>query len=71
MTRIRFVLKSGRQLFFNCEEVNIKTINNNLTGCGLMGIGGSRPLFINMEEVAAIINDGEVTEEPEDQDYGT
>ena len=69
MTRIRFVLKSGRQLYFNCEEVSIKTINNNLTGCSMAGIGGSRPVFINMDEVAAIIDDGPV-DVVEDQDYG-
>jgi hypothetical protein len=62
MNRIRFVLKSGRQLFFNCEEATIKTMNNTLTGYSLKGIGGSRPLFICMEEIAAIIDDGE----PED-----
>ena len=70
MTRIRFILKSGRQIYFNCEEVSIKAINNSLTGCGMSGIDGSRPLYINMDEVAAIIHDGDVPEEPEDQDNG-
>jgi hypothetical protein len=60
--QIRFVMKSGYAFTVLCENVKVKSIGNELTGYSYEGGTGSRPLYIRIENVDAVIEDGNVEE---------
>lgn len=59
MYRIRFMLKDGREICVVCKEYEFvrSTIINQLVSYSLKGVIGSRPLYLNMEEVIAVIRE--------------
>lgn len=64
---LRFILKSGADFVVSCGNASI--IRNNITGLmngySLVEIERNRPLFINFNEVAAVIRLGELPQEEE------
>ena len=62
MNRVRFVLKSGYSFVVLCENAKIKNVNNELTGYELIGVKGDIPLYMRVNEIAAVIDEGPVVE---------
>ena len=58
--RIRFILKNGRDFVFHCESGRVKTENGEIIGYALAGITGSMPLYIDIEQIAAVIDEGPI-----------
>lgn len=55
MTTVCFVLKSGNEINVICESAKVTHFDGNITGYSLSGIEKNRPLFIALEQIAAII----------------
>ena len=62
MNRVRFILKSGRSVVVLCENAKIKNVNNELTSYELIGVKGDIPLYVRVNEIAAVIDEGPVVE---------
>lgn len=60
--QIRFVMKSGYAFTVLCENMKVKSIGNEMTGYSYKGGTGNRPLYIRIENVDAVIDDGNVEE---------
>ena len=60
MNRVRFILKSGRSVVVLCENAKIKNVNNELTSYELIGVKGDIPLYMRVNEIAAVIDEGPV-----------
>ena len=60
--QIRFVMKSGYAFTVLCENMNVKSIGNEMTGYSYDGGTGSKPMYIRIEDVDAVIDDGNVEE---------
>ena len=63
MNRVRFILKSGRDIVVFCENAKIKAFDNELAGYTLTGIKGDTPMYLRISEIAAVIDEGPVKEE--------
>lgn len=59
---IRVVLKSGYSFSFLCDNMKTKTTEGELLGYAYEGATANRPLFICIENVDAIIDEGNVEE---------
>lgn len=58
MTTVCFILKNGREINVICESAKITHIEGNITGYNLSGIKKNRPLFIALDQIAAVIDKG-------------
>ena len=56
--RIRVVLKSGFDFAFSCEDMKVKTIDNQLVGYSYREARPVNPMYIRMEDVPAVIDEG-------------
>ncbi len=63
MNRVRFILKSGRNIIVFCENAKIKALDNELMGYTLTGVKGDMPLYLRISEITAVIDEGPVKEE--------
>ena len=58
--RIRFILKNGMEIPILCDKIDLS--QSNLTGelseYHATGVVYPRPMFIKLDEVVAVINDG-------------
>ena len=54
-SEIEIMFKNGKSLAVTCEKCIVKTQNSTLTGYQITNIQDNRPLFINLEEVVAIV----------------
>lgn len=63
--KLRFILKSGVDFVVSCEDASItrNNITDTMMGYNLVGIKVNKPLFINFNEVAAVIRLGELQDE--------
>lgn len=61
-SKIRFVMKSGYAFTVLCDNMKAKTIGNEISGYSIDGIKGSKPMYIRIEDIDAVIDDGEVEE---------
>ena len=53
--RISIILKSGKEIRFKCKNIEWTHKGNEITSYEATGIVGSRPTYIRIEEIAAII----------------
>lgn len=60
--KICIVMKSGYSFNFLCDKFKIKTLENKLMEYSSDGLKGSRPMYVRMEDVDAIIDECEVEE---------
>lgn len=63
MRRVRFILKNGCTFTVQCEEASVTVCNGEITGYKLSGIIQNRPLFIDIEQIAAVIDENPIPEE--------
>lgn len=68
MNRVRFVLKCGYSFVVTCENAKICTTGNTVTKYSIDGIKKGRPLYIRIEEIAAVIDEGPVEESEDEND---
>lgn len=65
MYKVRFILKNGKEIPVVCESCEIST--NKLTGelvsYSLKGIKGKYPLYVRISEIAALIDEREVSDD--------
>lgn len=54
-SEIEIMFKNGKSLAVTCEKCIVKTQNNTLIGYQITNIQDNRPLFINLEEVVAVV----------------
>ena len=66
MNRVRFVLKSGYSFVVTCQNVKIDSINNEMTSYSIEGRVGDMPLYIRIDDIAAVIDEGPVQEAADD-----
>lgn len=59
MRKIRIVLKSGYTFTFPCEHMKVKTIDNQLVGYSFDNANVIFPIYIRMDDVSAVIDEGE------------
>jgi len=59
---IRVVLKSGYSFSFICDSMKTKSTEGELLGYAYEGATANRPMFIRIENVDAIIDEGEAEE---------
>lgn len=62
--KITIVMKSGCSFSFVCEEAEITSVGNELTGYSFKGLSGASPWFIRINDIDAIIE----TAAPEDEE---
>lgn len=67
--KIRIVLRNGYDFTFLCDEFKVKTIDAELSGYSFTGAAPTVPMFINLSDVLAIIDEGEVKEADQNGNY--
>lgn len=60
--KICIVMKSGYSFNFLCDKLKIKTLGNELTEYSIDGLKGSRPMYLRIDDVDVIIDEGGVEE---------
>ena len=58
MRKIRIVLKNGYTFTFTCENMKVKTIDNQLAGYSFDNANVIFPMYIRMDDVSAVIDEG-------------
>lgn len=53
--KVKIILKRGGEIAIKCKNFSISKINGDICGYEINGICGDYPLYINKEEIAAII----------------
>ncbi len=63
-TRVRFILKNGIEIPVFCDKlkITVSTLTGKITEYAFSGAEGSYPMYFNIEEIAAIMDDGKVEE---------
>lgn len=56
---IRVVLKSGYSFAFQCEGMKTRSYNGELTGYSFDGAKPICPMFIRLDDISAVIDEGE------------
>lgn len=59
MRKIRIVLKSGYTFTFPCENMKVQSIQNQMTGYSFEQANVIFPIYIRMDDVSAVIDEGE------------
>ena len=62
MRRVRFILKNGCTFTVQCEEASVTVCNGEITGYKLSGIVQNRPLYIDIEQIVAVISEDPIPE---------
>lgn len=62
MNNVRFILKNGYEFVVKCENARVTTTVGEITGYSLTGCTANRPLYVCLEQIAAIIDEGTVTD---------
>lgn len=62
MSGVRFILKNGSEFTVCCETASVTITDNALTGRGLTGyklngIKSGKPLYVDLSQVVAVIDD--------------
>lgn len=60
---IRVVMKSGYSFSFLCDSFQSKSFEGELVAYSYDGAGVDRPLFIRLDNVDVIIDEGEIAED--------
>lgn len=59
----RIVLNSGFSFTVLCDNLTVKSFENQLTSYSFEGIVGSNPFYIRIDDIAAVIDEGEIVSE--------
>lgn len=59
---IRVVLKSGYSFVFQCEHMEVRTIGGEISGYSFNGAKSTYPMYIRVDDISAVIDDGETEE---------
>lgn len=54
---IRIVLKSGYSFSFQCENMKVTTIGNEITGYSFDGAKSTYPMYIKIDDISAVIEE--------------
>ena len=65
MYRVRFILKNGCTFTVFCDDAKVSSVAGVLTGYTLTGITQNKPLFLAIEQVAAVIVENPTEEKTE------
>ena len=65
MNKLRFIMKSGKSFTVLCENAKITSCEGELTQYSITGIKSNRPLYIRLDDVAAVIDEGRASEKEE------
>lgn len=57
-SRIRIVLRNGYSFSFCCDEIEVRRSNNKITEYTILGAALPKPMYIRLDDVSAIINEG-------------
>lgn len=59
--KIRFIFKGGATLDVECTECTINRSMGEFVGYEMKGISENKPLYINLDEVVAIVRMGAIS----------
>jgi hypothetical protein len=57
-SRVRIVLRSGYSFSFCCDELEVRKSDNEITGYTIAGATCPRPMYLRLDDVSAVINEG-------------
>lgn len=57
-SRVRVVLKNGYSFSFCCDELEVRKSDNEITSYTIVGAAFPRPMYIRLDDISAIINEG-------------
>lgn len=57
-SKIEIVLKNGYSFTFCCEKMKVQSMDNAMSGYTFEGATHPRPLYIRMDDVSAVIDEG-------------
>ncbi len=57
-SRVRIVLRSGYSFSFCCDELEVRKSDNEITGYTIAGATWPRPMYVRLDDVSAVINEG-------------
>ena len=57
-SRIRIVLRNGYSFSFCCDEIEVRRSNNEITSYTIVGAAFPKPMYIRLDDISAIINEG-------------
>lgn len=60
MRNISIIFKNGYILAFRCEHMEVRTIDGELSGYTFKGAQPPIPMFIQLDEIVAVVDEGEV-----------
>lgn len=60
--RVRFILKNGCDFIVHCENAKTTMVGGEITAYSLTNISLNRPLYIDIEQIAAVIDEGPIDE---------
>lgn len=60
---IRIILKSGYSFVFSCENMKAKFFDGELTGYSFTGATETFPMYIRLDDISAIVDEGESSED--------
>lgn len=60
--KVRFILINGHDFTVHCENAKITTVDGTITGYTLTNITHNRPLYIDIDQIAAVIDEGAIAE---------
>lgn len=63
MNNVRFILKNGCEFVVKCKNARVTTTMGEITGYSLTGCETNRPLYVCLEQIAAIIDEGTATDD--------
>lgn len=56
MKKITIILKSGKEITFNCKDMTITKVANELTGYVVEG-GSGKLFYVRLDEIAALLSE--------------
>lgn len=57
-SRVRIVLRNGYSFSFCCDELEVRKSENEITGYTIAGATWPRPMYLRLDDVSAVINEG-------------
>lgn len=64
---VRVILKNGAEFTIKCDEFTVKKTYGAMTGYDIKGITENKPVYINIDEIAAIVR---VMSDEQEEDNG-
>lgn len=64
--KVRFILINGSDFTVHCENAKITTVGGKITEYTLTNVTHNRPLYIDINQIAAVIDEGVITDSGEE-----